>query len=279
MTTSGISRAITRLEGEHGIKLLHRSTHSQSLTAEGEAVLAEARDTLRSVERLEAALATAAHGRPRGRVRLSAPNAFVRSCLVPLLPAFLADHPDIQLDLRGSDAIDDLALQGIDIAIRAGTLLGVPSHVSTPLLDFPWIACATKDYLERQAMPSTPADLDRRELIGFLNRATGRVQPWRFRSPHRAGEGFRLMPAGRVIADDAISAWDLALLGQGVAWGPYWLAADDLRAGRIVEIFRDWRDGTTPMSILRRERDVPQRTEAVISFLRASAVLWAEPDL
>ena len=277
VTTSAISKAITRLESEHGVKLLHRSTHSQSLTAEGQAVLGEARDTLRSVERLEAALGTAGEGEAKGRVRLSAPTAFIRSCLVPLLPRFLAEYPDIALDLRGSDAIDDLALQGIDIAIRAGPLKGVPSHVSLPLLDFPWIACATEQYLKRHGSPSTPAELVGRELIGFWNGATGRVQPWRFRSGRRLEEPLLVNPDGRVIADDAMSAWQMARLGQGIAWGPYWLAANDLRAGRVVELFRDWREGTTPMSILRRERDVPKRTGAVIGFLRKSASLWSEP--
>lgn len=278
MTTSGVSKTIARFESAHGVRLLHRSTHSQSLTADGEALLAEARDTLRSVERLEAALATTAGGGAKGRVRISAPTAFVRSCLVPILPAFLADHLDIGVDLRGSDAIDDLALQGVDVAIRAGILEGIPGHVSLLLLDFPWVACATPGFLERHGLPETPADLGGGGLIGFRNGATGRVQPWRFRPPRPGAEPFRVVPDGRVIADDALSAWEMARLGQSIACGPYWLVAEELRAGRVVEVLRDWRDVTTPMSLLRRERQVPRRTEAVIGFLRASAVLWSEPS-
>src|SRR3954452_8092734 len=86
ITTSAVSKTIARFESTHGLKLLHRSTHSQSLTAEGETLLTEARDTLRSVERLEAALTATAQGGAKGRVRISAPTAFVRACLVPLLP-------------------------------------------------------------------------------------------------------------------------------------------------------------------------------------------------
>ena len=254
MTTSGVSKTIARFETAHGLKLLHRSTHSQSLTAEGEALLVEARDTLRSVERLEAALATTAHGGAKGRVRISAPTAFVRSCLVPLLPTFLADHPDIGVDLRGKDGVDDLALQGVDVAIRAGPLGGVPGHVSLPLIQFPWVACATADFLERHGHPETPAALSGGGLIGFRNGATGRVQPWRFRSPGGDGEPIRVVPDGRVIADDAVSAWEMARLGQGLAWGSYWLAAEELRAGRVVEVLRDWRElcGSMGDAVIRR---------------------------
>jgi DNA-binding transcriptional LysR family regulator len=278
ITTSAVSKTIARFESTHGLKLLHRSTHSQSLTAEGETLLTEARDTLRSVERLEAALTATAQGGAKGRVRISAPTAFVRACLVPLLPTFLANHPDIGVDLRGSDATDDLALQGIDVAIRAGALDGIPGHIALPLLRFSWVACATPDFLKRHGTPETPAGLCGRGLIGFRNSATGRVQAWRFRPPRPGEEAIRVVPDGRVLADDAMSAWEMARLGQGIAWGPYWLAADELRAGRVVEIFRDWRDGATPMSVLRRERHVPSRTEAVIKFLRKSAALWSEPD-
>ena len=86
------------------------------------------------------------------------------------------------------------------------------------------------------------------------------------------------MPDGRVIADDALSAWEMARLGQGIAWAPYWLAADDLRSGRAVEVLHDWRGDTTPMTILRRERHVPRRTQAVMTFLRENIVRWSEPE-
>lgn len=277
MTTSGVSKTIARFERAQGVRLLHRSTHSQSLTAEGEALLEDARDTLRSVERLEGALAMAAGGHAKGRVRISAPTAFVRCCLVPLLPAFLAEHPEIGVDLRGSDAADDLALQGVDLAIRTGSLDAVPGHVSLHLVDFPWVACATEAFLQRHGTPGTPVDLAGDGLIGFRNAGTGRLQAWRFR-PERAGDDpIRVVPDGRIVADDAMSAWEMARLGQGIAWAPYWLAACDIRSGRTVEILREWRGEPSTLTVLRRERQVPRRTQAVIAFLRENAGHWSEP--
>ena len=113
----------------------------------------EARDTLWSVERLEGALAMAAQGGARGRVRISAPAASVRSGLVPLLPVFLDVLPEIRVDLRGTDASDDLALQGVDIAIRTGPVDGSPAHVSLHLLDFPRLACAIPHFRSATGRP------------------------------------------------------------------------------------------------------------------------------
>ncbi|MCB8877885.1 LysR family transcriptional regulator [Acidisoma silvae] len=277
MTTSGVSKTIARFEAANGIKLLHRSTHSQSLTPEGEALLAEARETLKSVERLEAALAMTAHGGFAGRVRISGPTAFIRSCLIPLVPEFLEAHPQIGIDLRASDAADDLASQGVDVAIRAGSLDGVPGQVAQALFDFPWVACAAPRYLARDGLPHTPAELAQKDLIGYRNGGTGRVQPWRFRAAHSGDEPIRVVPNGRVIADDGLSAWEMVRSGQGIAWAPYWLAAEDLRSGQAVEVLRDFRVETTAMSMLRRERQVPRRTGAAIAFLRKNAWRWTEP--
>lgn len=278
MTTSGVSKTVARFERAHGVRLLHRSTHSQSLTAEGEVLLAEARDTLRSVERLEDALATAAQGGVKGRVRISAPTAFVRTGLVPLLPAFREGYPEIRVDLRGTDASDDLALQGVDLAIRTGPVEGVPGHVSLHLLDFAWVACATPAFLKRHGSPNNPSDLGGNGLIGFRNGGTGRLQAWRFRPANPGREPIRIMPDGCIIADDATSAWELARLGHGIAWAPYWLAAADLRSGRVVEVLRDWRGKPSRLTVLRRERHVPHRTQVVIEFLRESVGHWSERD-
>ncbi len=90
MTTSGVSRAISRLETEHSIRLLHRSTHALSLTDEGEQVFDEARDVLRGSERIGVVLSQAADGGRAGRVRISAPPGFAHACLVPVLPRLSA---------------------------------------------------------------------------------------------------------------------------------------------------------------------------------------------
>jgi DNA-binding transcriptional LysR family regulator len=88
-----------------------------------------------------------------GRVRISAPSAFVGACLAPLLPRFRETYPEILLDLRASDTMVDLADQAIDLALRIGTISNVPGHLTQLLFTFRWVTCAAPDYLARHGAP------------------------------------------------------------------------------------------------------------------------------
>ncbi len=267
LTTSAMSRSIARLEASAGVRLLHRSTHALSLTEAGEQLLVPAREALDSFGRADALLAALAAEGSSGRVRISAPPAFMRTCLVPMLPSFLAEHPLVRLDLRATDAIVDLADAGVDLALRSGSLAGVPGHVGLPWFRFAWVACASPAYLARRGIPRTPEDLGSHDLIGFRNVRTGLVEGWQLagtRSPLPAS-------AWHVVLDDAEAAWRAALAGIGIAWAPEWLAAEALASGTMVEVLEDRRSRMTPMSILRRrDNPVPARVKAVVTFLRAS---------
>ncbi len=277
MTTSGVSRAITRLEADHGVRLLHRSTHALSLTDEGEQVLDGARDVLQGCERLGMVLARAADGGQAGRVRISAPPGFTRACLVPVLPRLLAVHPAIQIEVQASYRAVDLADEGVDLALRAGPLAAWPGHVSQKLFSSPWCAYATPGYLARRGTPLSPGELANHDLIGFRNSGNGQVGAWRFHDPAIAGEGgaVRHDARARIVFDDGCAAYDMACNGHGIVWAPEWLALSDVRSGRVVEVLQDWRSGEMLMSVLRRERRLtPQRVRMVIAFLCEAARLW-----
>ena len=273
LTTSGVSKAVSRLEAEHGVRLLHRSTHALSLTDAGEQVLEDARDVLRGCERLGLALSQAADGGRAGRVRISAPPGFTRACLLPVLPGLLAAHPEVCVEIQASYGLADLAAEGVDLALRTGALAGTPGHVGQKLLSSPWCAYAAPGYLARRGTPRCPDDLAGHALIGFRNGATGRVGAWRFQSP--AGGGVRHAPDARIVFDDGAAAYDMACHGYGIVWAPEWLAVGDLRVGRVVEVLREWRSGEMVLSILRRERrHTPRRVRVVIDYLVEAAALW-----
>jgi DNA-binding transcriptional LysR family regulator len=277
MTTSGVSRAVSRLEAEHGVRLLHRSTHALSLTDEGEQLLDEARDVLRASERIALVLSQAADGGRTGRVRISAPPGFTRACLVPALPRLLDSHPEIQVEVHVSYDVVDLADEGVDLALRTGQLASIPGHVSQTLFSSPWCAYATPSYLVRRGTPASPGELAGHDRVGFRNGGTGRVSAWHFRDP-TAGEGggaVRYDAPPRLIFDDGSAAYDMARNGYGIVWAPEWLALDDLRDGRVVEVLAAWRCGEMLMSVVRRERRLtPQRVRLVIDFLREAAHGW-----
>ena len=267
LTTSGVSKSITRLEASAGVRLLHRSTHALSLTEAGERLLAPAREALNSIACADALLAELAVEGSSGRVRLSAPTAFIRACLVPMLPAFLVEHPLVLLDLRATDTTVDLAEAGVDLALRSGPLLGVPGHVGVPWFRFAWVVCASPAYLARRGIPRTSEELRTHDLVGFRNIRTGLVERWRLAgmsSPFPAS-------AWRIVLDDAESAWRAALAGIGIAWAPDWLAAEALGTGSAVELLEHLRHETTSMSILRRKGiHVPARVNTVVTFLKSS---------
>jgi DNA-binding transcriptional LysR family regulator len=274
LSVSAISKTIARFETAYGLKLLHRSTHALSLTEDGEHVIDAARDAIRSLTVLATSLDDAATGGRAGRVRISAPVGFVRRRLVPLLPAFAAALPDVHLDLRADNDIVDLAEAGVDLTIRGGALKGIPGHIANPWFRYPWVLCAAPDYLDRRGRPNVPDDLAGHELIGYRNKNSGVVRPWRLHStaPNEDGEGQIFTPFHpRIAIDDGEATWCAACVGVGIVMAPLWLAAEALQSGAMVEVLRDWRCEQTQVSIVRRDRrHAPRRVEAVIGFLKAN---------
>jgi DNA-binding transcriptional LysR family regulator len=273
-SASAMSKALSRFERARGVRLLHRTTHSLSLTDEGDRLLEEGRALLRSVERAEQALADVTARPAGGRVRVTAMTSFARACLMPALPAFLRDHPDIAIEIQFTNEITDLAAAGIDIAIRSGDLSGLPGHACKKLFDFPWVACAAPSYLAGREPPRAPADLASHDLIGFRNKANGQILTWRFAAPDD-GAIVRVSPRVKHIFDDADSAWAMVAAGFGVAWGPVWLGMDDLRRGDAVEVLRDWRCEETALWMVRPDsRRPPKRTQLVMDFLASLPEGW-----
>lgn len=276
LSTSAVSKAISGLERAHSLRLLNRSTHALSLTPEGERLVHLARDALGRFEAVETAMGDVSAGGAAGKVRVSAPTAFLGACLVPLMPSFRAAHPAILLELHGSDAMDDLADEGIDLALRTGRIDGIPGHLRQTLFHFPWVTCASPDYLSGHEVPEKPEDLARHDLIGFRNQRTGLVEPWRYVAPKRIGkEAVRWEPSPVLVLDDANAVRTAGVAGVGVIWAPNWLVAQDLRSGRLVAILADWAGEAMEMSIIRRDQDhPPERMTSVIAFLRRSAQLF-----
>lgn len=266
MSTASVSKSIARLEQAAGAKLLHRSTHALSLTEDGERLLEPAREAVRAAGAFRQSAGARA---PSGWVRISAPVALMRDVLTPVLADFMRRHPEIRLDLRASNEIVDLARDGIDLAIRSGSLTRVPGHLQTTWFKFPWIVCASPEYLEGRPEPKRPDDLRAHALIGFRNQRTGQVRPWTFR---RKQETIQIAPNPTSIFDDGASAWRAAVLGAGIVSAPLWLAAADVRAGRAVEVLQDWRDVDAVVSFVRRDESA--RVNRVIAHLRRNA-----PDL
>ncbi len=272
LSTSVISRKVQGFERTHRIRLLHRSTHTLSLTPEGEALLAEVLQAQAGMDRLNLALEQVSDGEG-GTIKISAPVGFVRNCLIPCLTDFAQVYPDIRLDVRAEDRLADLAKEGVDLAIRAGPIERVPGLTARLLFRCPWIACASPEYLARYGSPSIPSDLAAHRLIVFRKSQTGLIESWRLSNGR--GEVGRYGLRSRLIFDDAATVMASASAGFGIVWVPQWLASADLDSGRVVEVLGQFRVGLTSMTMLRRTgvTRLP-RVDILADFLKQAAGAW-----
>lgn len=229
LTPSGISKTITRLEARLGVRLLNRTTRRLAITAEGEILLARGRELLATIEAMESEV-TAARGKPKGRVRVSAGTVYARRCLLPLLPEFHAQYPDIEVELSIDDRRIDILAGQFDVAIRTGAL-DDSSLIARKLGEGHRIICASKYYLRRHGTPKTPAELGRHNCIRMT--AAGPLGTWNMR------EGVGLEPfrvKGWITVDSVDMMFDLVRTGLGIARLPSFLVRDDLRSGALVAL-------------------------------------------
>jgi DNA-binding transcriptional LysR family regulator len=237
-----------------------------ALTEEGDRLMAAGRALVESLTRVQSALGEVARD-DGGRVRLTAPASFARACILPRLPAFLRERPEIEIEVKFRNEILNLAAEGVDVAIRSGPLDRAPGHQARRLCTFSWIACASPASLNARGAPATPYELSAQDHFGFRNPASGQILTWRFADPRGKGP-IRITPKPKHICDDAHASLALIANGFGVGWGPAWLVDEDLRAGRLVEVLAPWRASGEPLWMLRTsDRRPPLRTQRVMSFL------------
>jgi len=275
-TTSAMSKAVSRLEKAHGVRLLNRTTHALSTTPEGDQLLAVGRRLLAEVEVAEEAFAELGDRGGSGRVRISAPTSFTKRCLMPRLPEFLEANPSISIEIEFTDDFLNMAVRGIDLAIGSGELAGLPGHSARKLCTFPWMACASPEYFRRHGMPRAPAELSQHRLVGFRNPVTGQLDSWRFRDP-TDGSLVRHVPNPLHTFDDPEAAWEMIRAGLGIGYGPAWMGTQDWDRGTVVETLREWRGAEPSLHLVRVDRRMtPKRVQAVQRFILDSTRAWRE---
>lgn len=273
-STSAMSKAVSRLERAHGVRLLNRTTHSLSLTPEGERLLAVGRKLLNDLEDAEGAFAEIGNQGGVGRVRIGAPRAFARRCIMPRMPDFLRANPGIAIELELTDDFLNMAVRGIDLAIGSGDISGLPGHFARQLCTFPWVACASPEYFRKHGKPRTPADLSEHALIGYRNPVTGQLDSWRFCDP-ADGRAVWHLPRPRHTFDDPNAAWEMIRAGLGIGFGPAWMGFHDWEQGTVVETLREWRCNAFPLYVVRLDKRLtPKRVHVAQDFIVELTRAW-----
>lgn len=272
MTPSAVSKLVTRLEARLGARLINRSTRKLQLTAEGQAFHQRCVTILSDIA--EAECEAAAGRAPRGRVRVNANVAFGNQVLLPLVPAFLAEHPELSVDLVFTDQVVDLIEERADIAIRVapGPLRG-NQLMARKIGESGVAVVASPDYLARHGEPKTPSDLTKHNLIGF-NFARS-VEGWPFRVD---GTLISIAAVGNTQVGDGEIARQLAVAGVGLARLGRFHTQAEVAAGRLVTVLEDFNPGDIEVIhavYLGQGGFVPARMRAFIDFLARNVKIRA----
>jgi len=262
LSSSGVSRAIARLESRVGVRLLDRTTRSVSLTDEGRRFFEQVSPLMAGIEEA-ATLASGAAGAVRGRLRVNVDPLFLRIAVASRLPDFLVRYPDVSLELLSRDSIGDLVAEGFDLAIR----FTIPTHnayVARKLFDTPVVTVAAPSYLEKHGRPAHPWELASHHCLHFRNPATGRAFEWEF---HRGGEVLELDLGGRLLMSDPESHTAAVLAGAGIAQHLGFSAQPYIDRGEMVRLFPEWDGETFPLYALYPSKHLPPaKVRAFVDF-------------
>lgn len=236
VSPSALSHALRNLETRLGVRLLNRTTRSVAPTEAGERLLARLSPALRD---LQGALdeVNAFRDSPLGSLRLNAPRPACELVLAPLVAAFLARHPDMQVELVADDALVDIVAAGFDAGVRFGERLQqdmVAIPIGPPQR---FIVVASPDYLARHGVPRTPRELTAHRCIR-IRFPGGALYRWEF---SRAGESLEIEVNGALTVGEMPLMIHAAEQGLGLAYVYASYAADALAAGRLVSVLDDWR--------------------------------------
>ncbi|MER8380564.1 LysR family transcriptional regulator [Mesorhizobium sp. M0142] len=230
-----LSRRLASLEERLGVRLLHRTTRSVSLTEAGSEFLVRIRAILAAVDEAEAVASAHAGGGPRGVLRLALPGSFGRMWIGPLLPQFLAEFPDVRIEAEFSNRFVDLVAENFDVAVRLGALEDsrlVARKVATRRR----LLCAAPSYLARRGTPAAPEALLEHSCLGFSGFQT--FPAWEMTDT--TGRRVSIEVSGPLVTDDAEVLVEAAVQGVGLMMSTDWLVGRELADGRLVPVLEDW---------------------------------------
>jgi len=264
MSRAAVSRHVGNLETRLGVRLLHRTTRTLSLTDEGQVFLARCRELLGELEEYEAEV-TSRSGRAAGLLRANAPVAFGLRHLADFWGEFQAAHPRVTLDITLSDRLVDVVEEGYDVAIRVARLANstlISRRLSTTRL----VLCASPTYLDRAGTPSHPAQLVDHAVWAYSYFAPG--DDWPFEGPDGPITA-RVRPTLRTNNGETCLAG--ALQHRCIVLQPSFLVGPSLQAGDLVELMPEYRSLELGIHALYpSRRHVAPKVRLLIDFLATS---------
>ncbi len=260
LSQPSVSRIISKLEKDLGAALFVRSTHAVKLTEAGA-------DYLDRIEPILASLDEANHvargdGKLKGRLRVGCATSFAVREVIPRIPDFVKEHPELQIDFVLTDSMQDLIDQAIDVAIRFGELAD-STLVARKIGETRRMVIASPAYLEKAGTPKSPADLAGHQVV--VGPAGMGTAGWKFT---KKGKQLSVRVEGQVTVNVNEAATAAALAGLGIITTSYWGCKSEIESGRLVQLLPDWEIGTVEVNaLLAGGRDAKPSARAFTDFL------------
>lgn len=260
---ASISLQVQQLENQLGARLLHRTTRRVQLTQDGQACYERCKDLLADADEIAAMFQLDA-GQLRGRLRVDMGQALARDLVLPHLPAFLAEHPQLELELSCTDHKVDLIREGFDCVVRVGSLVDA-ALIARPLGLMEQINCASPDYLERSGTPRSLDDLAAHRLVHYVPTLGMKPIGWEF-VEHGQTRCLEMPGALTVNSTDAYT--QACLAGLGIIQVPLAGIRGHLASGRLVELLPEYRAAPMPVSLLYpHRRNLSKRVQVFMDWL------------
>jgi len=263
MSPSAVSKAVQRLEEHLEVRLFNRTTRSLSLTEDGAAFHDRCRQILDELEEAEQELSKS-RSIPTGTLRLDLTIELGRLHIIPALPTFIAQYPDLKLDVTFSNHMVDLVEEGIDAVVRIGS--GPDSQlIMHRLATARLIVCAAPIYLMRYGEPKIPEDLMNHNCLTFVSLHTGRIFEWSFQ---RHGQEFHLPINGNLRLSHGEALLEVALRGIGLVQLHNYLAGAAIAQGKLKPVLESYAMPGSPISVVYpQKRHLSAKVRAFVNFM------------
>lgn len=240
-----VTRLIQALEHELKVRLLHRTTRSVTVSAEGATYYERVVRLLADLADIESS-AKQSLALPSGRVRVETPAALAALVIVPALGEFYRSYPNVEIELGAGNRQADLVAEGIDCAVRVGEVTE-QFLVARRVGVFGISTCAAPELIAAHGFPATPQDLRSLPTIGMNSGRTGRPLPFRFA---KGSDSVELALDHSLVVNDTNSYLAAALSGLGVIQAPAYAVHAALGDGRLVGVLDDWEVRSIPVHVI-----------------------------
>jgi len=261
ITKSAVSKRITGLEKQLGVKLLHRSTRKLSLTEAGQRYFEHVLQALEAAQQAEYA-ATELQQVPQGTIRISSPMSFGRLHVAPIIPLFLKQYPRINIHMDMNDQLIDVIAEGFDLVLRAGDLAD-SSLRARKLAPLHSVLCASPDYLAEYGTPKTPLELIHHNCILYTYHTV--VNEWVF---FKNGDQQTIRISGNFQVNNGEALRESLIQNLGIGRLASFVAGDDIKARRLVPILTEYKmPHKTLYAVFPEKQYMPEKIRVFINFI------------